>query len=778
MANGPTMNSSSLPPRKTKKGWRRIIPIFIPLLLLIILLTAESIISKSPQLRTTSDWYNAMFGLVIININIILILVLLIVIFRHLVKLFADRRRRLLGSRFRTKLVLTMLAVIILPTALVYMISSDLISKGIERWYESSVEEIVRSSRQLSNMYLEDYTELLTTQNEYLANLIRDEKYLSEDKVYYLRQQILEPMMAQIHFDVVEVYMGDQLFGETIVNPDSPLLQYLDRPEPVQLNRVLNASSDDEGAWPEVWREHHPTGTIIYSLSPIYAHPTREDPDRVEGAVLLGISINRDLQVVASDISAYYQRYREQIDNRQVVKTASQGLLLIFTLISVFSAIWVGIYFSRSITGPIQQLAEGTRAVAGGDLDYQVEHSVDDELGILISSFNEMTRDLKQSKAEIEAVNRSLVTTNQELERRRRYIETLLANLSTAVISLDDNGAITTENAAVLELLDLPWDSQVGMHWRKAFSEKYLAPLRDIVEQYYENERHYFTSQITLRLPSGVRYLSATITSIRREDGDERGTLIVLENLTELARAQRTAAWQEVAQRIAHEIKNPLTPIQLSAERIRRKVVLPASEGGSGGNVGKPENGDIPHMDLISTATETIIEETGTLKSMVDAFSSFARMPQVELLPNDVNAILEKALSIYMTDPEGNGFTIHRQLEERLPSVDLDQNQLKMAFVNIINNAIDAMDGKGNISITSKYCADRNTVQIQFSDEGPGIAPETKEKLFMPYFSTKKKGTGLGLAIVSRIVSEHHGTISVSDNVPRGTCFTIELPAL
>lgn len=769
------MYASDLPPKKIKKGWRKIIPIFIPVLILIILLTAESIISSSVELRTTSDWYNAMFGLAIININIILILILLVVIFRHLIKMITERRRKILGSRFRTKLVLTMLAVIIVPTALVYMISSDLISKGIERWYESSVEEIVRSSRRLSEVYLDDYAELVNAQSKSIAEQIRREKLLSEDKVYYLRQQVLEPLMSQIHFDIVEVYMDGQRFGETIVNPGSPVLQHYTGLGSARLERFVNHFNGPDKQ-PQLWREHYGNTTMIYSVSPVLSQGGEGVEPEVAGLVLLGLSLERDLHTIAREIGSYYQRYREQIDNRQVVKTASQGLLLIFTLISVFSAIWIGIYFSRGITVPIQKLAEGTRAVAGGNLDYRVESQADDELAILISSFNEMTRDLKQSKDDLEAVNKSLLETNQEVERRRRYIETLLANLSTAVISLDDEGRITTENAAAMELLDLPWSSQVGNHWRDVFKSKHLLRLREMLQSYFDEDKQYVSEQLTLRSKKGVLYLSASITSLRSEESHRMGTLIVLENLTDLARAQRTAAWQEVAQRVAHEIKNPLTPIQLSAERIRRKVLSETvrSAGPEGGN----GDASASYKELISSATETIIEETGMLKSIVDAFSSFARMPRVELQPGDVNAVIDKAAAIYMSHPEESGLVIEKELEVGIPEAEIDQNQLKMAFVNIINNASEAMQGKGHLSIRSSFDQQLQMIKIEFSDEGPGVPPETKEKLFMPYFSTKTKGTGLGLAIVNRIVSEHHGTISVSDNHPGGARFIIEIPAI
>lgn len=760
------------PDAPRKKGWRRLIPIFIIILIITVLFTAQSIMSGSPQFRY-SPWYNSILSLAILNINIILILVLVIVIFRHLVKLFSERKRKILGSRFRTKLVLTMISVILVPTGLVYILSSDLISKSVDRWYEDTVEKIVRSAENLSTRYLDPYQDLLTEQTGKIATDIQRENFLSDDKVFYLQQQYLEPLMDELHFDVVEIYRGRERFGVTVIDPESPLLPYLDDPAVDYINETLALSRDGEKK-SVIWSEDYPAGTLVRCAVPIFEASEDSPETEAIGVVVMGFGVSTDLSALASAISSDYASHREQVDSRDFVKLTWQGLLLIFTLISLFSAIWIGIYFSRGITVPIQQLAEGTKAVASGNLDYRVDSTSSDELGILVASFNEMTHDLKESKEELEEANRNLISTNFELERRRRYTETLLSNLSAAVISLDDDGNVSTVNAPVEYLLGMQIEEAVGNHWKSVFSREDLAPLLDLIERFFNLDVQGITEQVNLRLDKQLLHLSVTVTNIRHVDGSMRGTLIVLDDLTQLVRAQRTAAWQEVAQRIAHEIKNPLTPIQLSAERIRRKMLL--SDNGDESENG--DNGDNDQFDLISTCTNTIIEETGTLKSMVDAFSSFARIPQVQLLRGEVNSVLEKATSIYTSDDDGSGFSISKDFDEDVPPIELDPEQLKMAFVNIINNAIDAMEGQGKLHVLSHYDKKRMAVIIDFIDNGPGIPPETKDKLFMPYFSTKKKGTGLGLAIVSRIISDHHGSITVSDNQPNGARFTITLPTV
>ena len=734
---------------------RRFIPIIIPILIITILVTAAYFLTTSQQLRY-SQWYSPLVGLAIININIILVLILLVVIFRNLVRLFSDRKRRIPGARFRTKLVLAMIAVTIVPTLLVSFTAVDLVAKIIDFWSAQPVDKIVSSSSELADVYLESSRENALAHTREFARYITNESLLSYDKNEFLWRRYLEPQMEANRYDVVDVYMGSEPLVPMIVNPESPFLPYLEEPIPSQVNAVMNSRLEDN--LHKFTEEELPAGTLVRCAVPVFARGEAAPDAKPIGAVILGFGVRRNLTSIASAINSEYKAYREQAEQREVVKLSSQVLLLVFMLISLFSAIWVGIYFSKGITVPIQQLVEGTKAVAAGNLDFSVEPVTTDELGTLISSFNKMTHDLKESQEELEEANRNLVVTNLELERRRRYTETLLSNLSSAVVSLDAGGRVTTINPSAQEMLRLSGKDLIGLDWREAFEESDLQPLAELLGRFFEIHTVSLTQEVEIRFAEQIFHLSATVTAIRHDDGSLRGTLIVLDDLTQLVRAQRTAAWREVAQRIAHEIRNPLTPIQLSAERIRRKI--------------DDVNND--HHELIASCTDTIIEETGTLKSMVDAFSSFARMPAGRPVLIDINSVIEKAASIYRSD--GDGFRIEQNLASSVPEVSIDIDQMKMAFVNIINNAIDAMDGRGVLQVISRFDADRKAVVVEFADDGPGIPAEVKEKLFIPYFSTKKKGTGLGLAIVHRVVSDHNGSISVSDNRPHGTRFTIELP--
>lgn len=744
--------------QEKKPNWRRIIPIFIPVLVITILMTADYIIRRSPQFEYT-QWYTPFLSLLIININIILILVLLVAIFRNLIKLFGERKRKILGSKFRTKLVLTMVAIAIIPTVFLFITAQDLISKSIDRWYAEPVEDIVDRSKQVADTYLDDYKELARRQTLDLAEYISRENLLRDEKKEYLWRIVLVPVMSEIKFDVLDVYRGEEPLIPTVVDPETEFLPYLSDPASSDIQEILNKRRSS--THPEIFvQDSYPSGILLRCIAPIFEDKQDESPrDRPVGVVALGFGIKRDLVTASGGITGDYINYNEQVEQRDVVKFVSFALLLIFTLMSLFSAIWIGIYFSKGITVPIQKLAEGTRAIAAGDLDFRVDAVSTDELGILVNSFNEMTHDLKQSKEELEQANLDLRRTNIEIEQRRRYTETLLLNLSSAVISVDADGKVTTVNPSARNLLNLPKSGQAGVEWQKVLSRPELEPLSKLVESFFESRVSSISEELELRLGEQILHLSATVTSIRPSDRAMKGTLIVLDDLTQLVRAQRAAAWREVAQRIAHEIRNPLTPIQLSAERILKKI--------------REDDGD--HRDFVADCTDTIIQETGSLKSMVDAFSSFARMPPINRIRTDVNTVLENAVSIY-SGSNGVGFKIVENLDRDAPMFDLDPDLIKMAFVNLINNAIDAVNGRGILEVSTNYDGEKKSIYIEFADNGPGIPAEVKDKLFVPYFSTKKKGTGLGLAIVHRIVSDHNGNIVVSDNHPRGARFTIELP--
>jgi two-component system nitrogen regulation sensor histidine kinase NtrY len=424
------------------------------------------------------------------------------------------------------------------------------------------------------------------------------------------------------------------------------------------------------------------------------------------------------------------------------VKNSYILTLLLITLVIIFSATWFGLYLAKGITVPIQRLAEGTHEVAHGNWDYQIEAAGDDEIGTLVDSFNQMTRDLKQI--------------NVELARRGRYMETLLGNIAAGVISVDPAGTITTMNAAAEQMLGVKADEAVGKSYSGAFHSEQLRIMREIMEQVTGGGT--VEREIKIALPDQILTAVATGAMLQGDDGETLGVMIFLEDITQIQKVQRMEAWREVARRIAHEIKNPLTPIQLSAERLRKRYAkLLDGDGG-----------------ILDKCTATIISQVEDMKNLVNEFSQFARLPAAELTANNLNDIVKEALFLFKEGHKGVRFEF-RQGE--IPSLELDRDQIKRVLINLLDNAVAAVEeNAGEIRIATTYSPSAGIVLLEVADNGSGLAPEVRARIFEPYFSTKKEGTGLGLAIVSAIVADHRGHIRVRPNEPRGTRFIIELP--
>ena len=427
------------------------------------------------------------------------------------------------------------------------------------------------------------------------------------------------------------------------------------------------------------------------------------------------------------------------------------------TLVIVFSVTWFGLYLARGITVPIQQLAHGTREVAAGNLDYRVDAQADDEVGILVESFNQMTQDLKSSKAQLELAYADLQAKHAELTERRQYTETVLEAVATGVVSADAAGIVTTVNRAASRMLGLAPTAAVGRHYAVAFGAPAYLDLVTLMQRIERLRAGTVERELQLPLDGKNLTLLASLTALGGPSGEHLGIVLVFDDLTELLAAQRLAAWREVAQRIAHEIKNPLTPIQLSAQRLRRRLADRLPDDGG----------------LLEECTATIIGEVEGLRRLVDEFSRFARMPSFTPRPTDLHRLLESVLGLYgETHPT---IVLRADFAGDLPTLDADGDQLKRAVLNLVDNAVEA--GATEVVIATHWDGGEH-VQVVITDNGPGIPADLRDRVFLPYFSTKTTGMGLGLPIVHQIVSDHGGRIEVEDNAPRGTRFTIELPVL
>jgi two-component system nitrogen regulation sensor histidine kinase NtrY len=467
------------------------------------------------------------------------------------------------------------------------------------------------------------------------------------------------------------------------------------------------------------------------------------------------------LTQISTEIQGETQKYNDLSHSLKAEKRTDVLVLALLTLLILFIATWFALFFSKQVTIPIQALASATHEVAQGNLGFQVVARADDELGVLVHSFNQMTQQLLENRRQIELASVNLQGANRQLEERGNTIEAILENIPTGVVSFDPQGQITRMNPTAERLFGRPHGQPA-----RIVTDLFTAEdAKEIIRMFRRSARQgVVTQQMELDLGGRRALMSLTVSSVKARHG-RVGSVLVLEDLAEVVRAQRSAAWQEVARRIAHEIKNPLTPIQLSTERIQRLLDRIAKE--------------TPPSDLmkaVGDSTRLIEREVGTLKTLVDEFTAFARFPASKPAPAQVNDILQDALKVF----EGrlNDISLYRHLAADLPIVQADSDQMKRVVVNLIDNAADAMEKslRKEIWVRSVLDSERDVVEIIIEDSGPGIPSEDKERLFLPYFSTKRSGTGLGLAIVNRIVTEHHGSIRVEENFPTGTKFVIELP--
>jgi len=484
--------------------------------------------------------------------------------------------------------------------------------------------------------------------------------------------------------------------------------------------------------------------------------------------VVLETFVSPSVVSLENDIMHRFSNYRQLQHEQKPIRGIYLVGLLLVTLSIIFSATWLGFRLARSITIPIQQLAQGTHAVAAGDLDYQVQvHIADDEIGILIDSFNRMTKDLKSGKIKVEDAYRDLEKTNLELDRRRSYIETVLENIAAGVISIDREGYLRTLNKAAIEILLMKPENVIGQHYKNVFEAPEWASIRNLVTRKEKTRREVLEKELRLNISGYSRTLLTVITTLKDSDNQSLGIVIVFEDLTQLIKAQHISAWGEVAQRIAHEIKNPLTPIQLCAQRLKKRY----------------SEKDVQFSKVLSECTDTIIREVNSLEVLVKEFSRFARMPASQPIPQDLNQVIDDTLSLYSERKET--IQIQTHLDRSLPQVYLDAEQTRRILINLIDNALEALtsealqdQGLGKILISTSFDASQLIARIQIADNGPGMSAELREKIFLPYFSTKIKGSGLGLAIVNRIVADHAGIIKAKANHPQGTIFTIELPTV
>jgi len=706
----------------------------IIVLLIILFFAIEFFIRETQQFSPTSVTNVLLSSLQIIVL--LLFLILLFVLGRNLAKLYLERKREVAGSHFKTRLLFFFISLSLIPTLLLFFFASDLISRNIEQWFKTPIDKILNDTKGLADGFYLNTEEITLHYAKQLGKAIQKQKLIDLEQRAPL-MEFVKDKLTEYKLDEIGIYLNDEeLFS--FLNPDLPLRDY----HTLKENIVKRAQLGDEFSTIE------PMGTgemIRRGLS-----FNIQDKDNL--LIVTGKYLPQNYAQKINNITAYVQRYRQIKIQKNPVKSLYLMTLIFITLLIIFAASWIAFHLAKGITVPIEKLAHATKEVSKGNLNIKVEDPASDELGTFIDSFNRMVSDLNES-------NQNIAQKTSELESRKQYIETVLNNITTGVITLNAEGIITTINPSASNMLELQERKPIGKSYEKILSDSKYSEIRDNIKHGMKNKFKLSEKEIQINFGNQSTILSLTLSPLRQYNNKFSGLIIVLDNLTQLIKAQKIAAWKEVAQRVAHEIKNPLTPIQLSAERIIKNLKKP----------GKDPN------KIIKEGANTIVNEAGTIKSLIDEFSNFARMPNIMLQSENIHEIITQTISLFkgiFTDIEFEAL-----FSSGVPSIiQIDPEQMRRVFINLFDNAIDAMNKKGKIQIRTSFEEENRVLKIEISDSGPGISIQDKEKLFLPYFSKKKKGTGLGLAIVHQIITEHNGSIEVESNKPCGAKFIIRIP--
>ena len=661
----------------------------------------------------------------LININVVLIVLLIFLVTRNVFKLILDRKRNILGAKIRSRLVLIFIGFSLAPTILLFAAAADLTTTSIRSWIGGRVGSALTGALELAQGKLEGEARLLSGLVEIAARRIPPDASAEEagGTLMDLRKR-QAPETA--------LFLAGPAGVVTEVGAIPPEITA----------EILSLKFTESPGIP---------ATLVGDT---YASAVHRMPD---GRLLVAVKTLPPAEAQKiREIRMAYDEYHQVRLLGDPIRASYVAVLILITLLIVFAASWMGIYLARQITVPVQLLAEGTEKVAAGDLDASIDYTSKDEFGHLVSSFNRMTADLKEMKRNLEETNLSLSTTYEELRRRTQFIEAILTNISTGVIVIDRHSRIAMINKVAERMVGIKTDKVLGKPYKEVIREEHFEVVRALSREVGESAGRQVERQVDLAVGGKKISLRVSVTALHDDSGGYMGLVVAFDDLSQAMRLQKVLAWREVARRIAHEIRNPLTPIQLSTERMRKKYAA-------------THEGD----PAFAECTQTILSEVGTLKHLVEEFTRFARMPAPAFkegdLAEELRSVVETSRAAHpgiSWELEGKDGTVAR----------FDPFQIRRAVTNLLENAAAALGGKGTVKVACVREDNLGLVRISVADDGPGIPAADRDRLFEPYFSSKEGGTGLGLAIVSAIASDHGGTVKVRDNEPRGTVFEIEFP--
>jgi two-component system nitrogen regulation sensor histidine kinase NtrY len=720
---------------ESKKRRREVVIVFCVALLFLLLTWFEvRLFSISQQLPFVHSIF--FFGLV--NFNIVLLLLLLFLIFRNVVKVFAERKGKVFGSSLKAKLIAAFVAFSTIPTLLIFLTSVFYINSSFEKWFSVKMAGVLKSSLEVTNAY---YFNAKKRNYHFAHQVALEVRNLKSQSQIRSKIKVLRHMYA---LDALEYYPS--LFGQRqVVLSDDETIPLIPPVSLEFLQKGIRSSVDSSTI------HQFGEGNLVRVIVPV-----KEGSNK--GAIVVSSFVPLSLISKMNDISSAYDEFRDVNPLEYPLKSIYMIILFLMTLVILLAATWFGFHLAKQLAIPLVQLGRATKRIAGGDYTPVEVKSGSEEISSLVDSFNMMTVNLSNSEREVKAANESLKETLANLDKHTRYIEVVLGNVSAGVISVDQNGIVTTINRRAGDLLHLDTDQFLGRPVRELLTLEYFRTFSELLKTMTDHKAESIQKELKINVKGESVPLQMTLSILKDDQDQEIGKILVFDDMTPIVNAQRAAAWTEVARRIAHEIKNPLTPIKLSAERLQRKFSATITD------------------PAFTECTAMIIKQTEDLKNLVNEFSHFARLPQARPLLGQLNKTVQEALVIFKQS--------HPQVELRfepdiqLPDFKFDPDQIKRVLVNLIDNAIAAVSStpQKTVLVQTRYDQTLKILRLTVADSGVGIAQSLRSRVFEPYYSTKEGGTGLGLAIVKRIVEDHSGFIRALPNEPQGTKMVIELP--
>ena len=701
------MNAPDAKSTEKRRFWERIL-VCAAFILILTLGLFEGWFFSLHQTRPFSATY---CSLVFINLNVLLLLLLAYLVLRNFIKLIFERKRNILGSKLKTRLVAASVALTLIPAVPLFWFASQFIFSSLDHWFSSRVEESLANSVLLAREYLERERTNLVSECRALvpeaARMITQEKekaaFRSRHRLPFRRQN-----RCRICF---RLFRRPEVELQAECRPGNryglPGRQFPKR----------ERHSFQNHQFPQRRAERHSR-----------AYPSAV-PDRGWfGPYSRPVSSRSSLHQKLGSITAGYENYLQLKMLHQPLKKSHFITFSIVTMLAIFAAVWFGFYLAKNLTGPIQKLLTATQRIADGDLDVRLDPDRQDEIGMLMASFNTMIEDLSEGRKKLDRAYNALQSTNIELEDRRRYMEIVLKNIAAGVVSVDSDGKITTMNNSAEVIFGVRAEEAKGRHYTDFLDRSHLEIVKSFITSYRDGRHAYLEQPAQIKVAGSPMSLFIKVSVLRDDQDQFMGIVVVLDDFTELEKAQRMAAWREVARRIAHEIKNPLTPIQLSAQRLRRKY--PELVDGDG--------------SIFDECTRTIIQQVDHMKSLVNEFSRFARLPRARLEPCSLSEIVEEGLSLYRHNFTSISFRLEK--DENMPALRLDRDQFRQVIINLLENSVHAIgQNAGEISIRLSYDPALKIARLECADTGHGIAPENRLRVFEPYYSTKEKGPASGL---------------------------------